>query len=110
MEDNHLFEILDQKIIKEDWREEIVAVAHPAKRCLNLNGKKRPTMKDVAVELEGIRMLRGNTTAQQNNEVFDYQRTNLNKAWEATSTSTGACFDITAASSFDVKPLLLNEP
>ncbi|XP_028070404.1 wall-associated receptor kinase 2-like [Camellia sinensis] len=110
MEANHLFEILDQKIIKEDWREEIIAVAHLAKRCLNLNGKKRPTMKDVAVELEGIRMLRGNTTTQQNYEVFDYNRTDLNEAWDATSTSTGACFDITVASSFDVKPLLLNEP
>ncbi|KAI8016660.1 Wall-associated receptor kinase 2 [Camellia lanceoleosa] len=110
MEDNHLFEILDQKIIKEDWREEIVAVAHLAKRCLNLNGKKRPTMKDVAVELEGIRMLRGNTVTQQHYEVFDYNRTDLNEAWDATSTSTGACFDITAASSSDVKPLLLNEP
>ncbi|KAL7263030.1 hypothetical protein ACSBR1_001242 [Camellia fascicularis] len=110
MEDNHLFEILDQKIIQEVWREEIVAVAHLAKRCLNLNGKKRPTMKDVAVELEGIRMRRGNTVTQQNYDVFDYNRTDLNEAWDATSTSTRACFDITTASSFDVKPLLLNEP
>ncbi|KAL7258493.1 hypothetical protein ACSBR1_004594 [Camellia fascicularis] len=67
-------------------------------------------MKDVAVELEGIRMLHGNTVTQQNYEVFDYNRTDLNEAWDVTSTSARACFDITAASSFDVKPLLLNEP
>ncbi|XP_057998157.1 wall-associated receptor kinase-like 2 [Hevea brasiliensis] len=34
--------------------EEIIEVANLAKRCLNLNGKKRPTMKEVAMELEGI--------------------------------------------------------
>ncbi|GMP46667.1 hypothetical protein CsSME_00014727 [Camellia sinensis var. sinensis] len=110
IEDNHLFEIIDQKIMKEDWTEEIAAVAHLAKRCLNLNGKKRPTMKDVAVELEGIRMMRENTTTHQNYEVFEYNRTDFFESWDVSSTSTGTCFDSTVASSFDVKPLLLNEP
>jgi hypothetical protein len=27
------------------------------KKCLNLNGKKRPTMKEVATELEAVQML-----------------------------------------------------
>ncbi|CAL5384673.1 unnamed protein product [Camellia sinensis] len=109
IEDNHLFEIIDQKIM-EDWIEEIAAVAHLAKRCLNLNGKKRPTMKDVAVELEGIRMMRENTTTHQNYEVFEYNRTDFFESWDVSSTSTGTYFDSTVASSFDVKPLLLNEP
>ncbi|GMP74488.1 hypothetical protein CsSME_00031893 [Camellia sinensis var. sinensis] len=65
MEENCLLEILDLRILKEGRREEMIAVAHLARRCLNLNGKKRPTMKDVAVELEGIRMSQGSSTIHQ---------------------------------------------
>ncbi|CAL5345078.1 unnamed protein product [Camellia sinensis] len=65
MEENCLLEILDPRILKEGRREEMIAVAHLARRCLNLNGKKRPTMKDVAVELEGIRMSQGSSTIHQ---------------------------------------------
>ncbi|KAH6827823.1 Wall-associated kinase family protein [Perilla frutescens var. hirtella] len=41
-------------VIKEGKREEIVGIAKLARRCLHLNGKRRPTMKEVAVELEGF--------------------------------------------------------
>ncbi|KAL9148823.1 hypothetical protein ABFS82_12G068700 [Erythranthe guttata] len=58
MEENRLFDILDARVLKEGKREEIVAIAEIAKRCLNLNGKRRPTMNEVVVELEGIRMLK----------------------------------------------------
>ncbi|KAL7132374.1 hypothetical protein ABFS83_12G070000 [Erythranthe nasuta] len=58
MEENRLFDILDARVMKEGKREEIVAIAEIAKRCLNLNGKRRPTMKEVVVELEGIRMMK----------------------------------------------------
>ncbi|KAG8366696.1 hypothetical protein BUALT_Bualt17G0106300 [Buddleja alternifolia] len=54
MEENNLFDILDSKVLKEGRREEIEAIAELARRCLHLNGKKRPTMREVAVELEGI--------------------------------------------------------
>lgn len=49
-----LFEIVDARVLKEGGTDSIMAVAGLAKRCLNLNGKKRPTMKEVATELEGI--------------------------------------------------------
>ncbi|CAL5412850.1 unnamed protein product [Camellia sinensis] len=62
MEENCLLEILDPRIVKDGRTEEIIVVAHLAKRCLNLNGKKRPTMKDIAVELEGIRMSQESST------------------------------------------------
>ncbi|XP_042976795.1 wall-associated receptor kinase-like 1 [Carya illinoinensis] len=52
MEENNLFDILDNQVLKETEKEKIIAVANLAKRCLNLKGKKRPTMREVAMELE----------------------------------------------------------
>ncbi|XP_047968079.1 wall-associated receptor kinase-like 8 isoform X1 [Salvia hispanica] len=57
MEENQLFNILDARVIKEGTKEEILAIAELSRRCLHPNGKRRPTMKEVAVELEGIRLL-----------------------------------------------------
>ena len=43
MEENRVFDIVDERVImKEGERETIMAVANLAKRCLNLNGKRRP--------------------------------------------------------------------
>ncbi|KAK8571588.1 hypothetical protein V6N13_047256 [Hibiscus sabdariffa] len=55
MKENSLLDIVDPLVQNGGTEEEIVAVAKLAKRCLNLNGKKRPTMKQVALELEWIR-------------------------------------------------------
>ena len=51
-----MFDILDCQVLKEDKKEEIIAVANLAKKSLDLNRKKRPTMKEVAMELETIQM------------------------------------------------------
>ncbi|XP_042033168.1 wall-associated receptor kinase-like 6 isoform X2 [Salvia splendens] len=55
MEENVLFEILDARVLREGKRDEVMAVAQLARRCLHLNGKRRPTMKEVSVELEAIK-------------------------------------------------------
>ncbi|KAA3485594.1 wall-associated receptor kinase-like 1 [Gossypium australe] len=55
MKENSLLNIVDPLVMNDNAEEEIVAVAKLAKRCLNLNGKRRPTMKQVALELERIR-------------------------------------------------------
>ncbi|KAE8076187.1 hypothetical protein FH972_014851 [Carpinus fangiana] len=56
----------------EGKKEEIIAVANLAKRCLDLNGKKRPTMKEVAMELETIQMLQKAHNFEQNYEELEY--------------------------------------
>ncbi|KAJ9189875.1 hypothetical protein P3X46_001126 [Hevea brasiliensis] len=56
MEESKLFDIVDIRIMEDCHEQEIVAVANVALRCLNLNGKKRPSMKEVAIELERIRV------------------------------------------------------
>ncbi|THG07378.1 hypothetical protein TEA_000378 [Camellia sinensis var. sinensis] len=108
IEENHLLEILDPRILKEDRREEMIDVAHLARRCLNLNGKKRPTMKDVSVEFEGIRMSQGGPTSHQHYEEVEYNTTDLTEAWDVASTSTWTFLDSGSGTtlSFDIQPLL----
>ncbi|PON89667.1 Wall-associated receptor kinase [Trema orientale] len=53
MEENRVFDIVDPRIINEACSESIRVVANLAYRCLDLVGKNRPTMKEVATELEG---------------------------------------------------------
>ncbi|XP_051146315.1 wall-associated receptor kinase-like 1 [Andrographis paniculata] len=55
MEENKLFDILDSRVLTEGNVEDIAAIAELARKCLHLNGKKRPTMKEVAADLDGIR-------------------------------------------------------
>ncbi|KAL4272210.1 hypothetical protein GQ457_13G028580 [Hibiscus cannabinus] len=55
MKENSLLNIVDPLVRNDGPEEKIVAIAKLAKRCLNLNGKKRPTMRQVALELGWIR-------------------------------------------------------
>ena len=58
IEENRLFEILDRIVADEGLDEEILAVAKLAKRCLKLNARKRPSMKEIAAELDQLRRIR----------------------------------------------------
>ena len=89
MEENCLLEILDARVMKEDRKEEVIAMAKLAEKCLNLNGKKRPTMKTVAIELEGIRASQGAslTINQQDHDEVDYAVIDFTAPWDATSSS-----------------------
>ncbi|CAJ1962740.1 unnamed protein product [Sphenostylis stenocarpa] len=80
MEENRVFDIIDGRVMKEGEKDHIMDVANLASRCLVLNGKRRPTMKEVTLELEGIRRLEGKSNAQErHNELVrseDYQSWN----------------------------------
>ncbi|XP_047959733.1 wall-associated receptor kinase-like 8 [Salvia hispanica] len=54
MEADNLEAILDTQVSEEGAKEEVIAVARLARRCLNVKGKMRPTMKEVATELESL--------------------------------------------------------
>ncbi|KAJ4733927.1 Wall-associated kinase family protein [Rhynchospora pubera] len=54
MEEKKINELLDDEIKCEDHMEVIMEVAELAKECLNMKGAERPTMKEVAEELERI--------------------------------------------------------
>lgn len=54
--DNSSFhDLIDSQVLKEGKEEELIGIANLAKRCLNLDGKQRPTMKEVLQELVAIR-------------------------------------------------------
>ena len=55
MKDNRLFGVLENRVVDEGGVEQLLAVARLAKRCLKVKGEERPTMKEVAMELEGLR-------------------------------------------------------
>jgi len=55
LKDDRLFEVLENRIVEGGNEEQIKEVVELAKRCLRVKGDERPTMKEVAMELEGIR-------------------------------------------------------
>ena len=55
--DDNLFQVLDKHIVNGENIEQLREAANLAKRCLRLKGDERPTMKEVAMELERMRMM-----------------------------------------------------
>ncbi|KAM7481400.1 hypothetical protein LguiB_005983 [Lonicera macranthoides] len=82
--ERRLLDIVDAKVLKEGGKEEITRVANLAKRCLNLSGRKRPTMREVTVELEGIRMPNGESTISEQYEEDEYDITEQTMPFETT--------------------------
>ncbi|KAL2920895.1 Wall-associated receptor kinase-like 2 [Bienertia sinuspersici] len=54
MENSCVFEIIDPQVLQEGTKEEFMTIANLAKRCLHLDGKRRPTMKEVLLEIEAV--------------------------------------------------------
>ncbi|XP_061339713.1 wall-associated receptor kinase-like 10 [Gastrolobium bilobum] len=71
MEENSLFDIIDKRVTDEGEKAHIIAAANLANRCLEMNGRKRPTMKEVTLELEEIRRLDSKSNAQKNHEEIE---------------------------------------
>ncbi|KAL8499798.1 hypothetical protein ACS0TY_019686 [Phlomoides rotata] len=86
MEENNLYKILDQDVVKEGGTEDVTAVARLAKRCLNLNGKKRPTMKEVAAVLEGIQMPKDGSALQYDEEHSEFHSSEVYEDYDFPST------------------------
>ncbi|KAF3943220.1 hypothetical protein CMV_030198 [Castanea mollissima] len=57
LNEERLFDVLDDHVVEEGNKEQLKEVAELAKSCLRVKGEERPTMKDVAMELAGIRKM-----------------------------------------------------
>ncbi|KAL9224559.1 hypothetical protein vseg_000581 [Gypsophila vaccaria] len=55
VENSFLFDILDAQVVREGGKKDIIALGELARRCLILDGTKRPNMKDVEATLQRIR-------------------------------------------------------
>ncbi|XP_039165757.1 wall-associated receptor kinase-like 1 [Eucalyptus grandis] len=104
MEENRLFDIVDAQVLKEDKKEEIALVANLAKRCLNSNGRSRPTMKEVAMELEVMRKFPNPLGIQQNQE--DQEAT---ESYVAACKSSKSNINVDVTTFSDVQPFLPSE-
>ncbi|KAF8015462.1 hypothetical protein BT93_H1085 [Corymbia citriodora subsp. variegata] len=71
MKEHRLTEILDPVVANEAKTEDVLAVAMLAMRCLRWNGRKRPTMRGVATELEGLRQSQSFSQTSQSRYVFE---------------------------------------
>ena len=80
-----------------------MAIANLTKRCLHLNGKKRPTMVEIMMELEGVQKI---SHVQPNFEELEYARNEEMGPWNDVSISKRPSLQIATASSSDALPLL----
>ncbi|XP_021772368.1 wall-associated receptor kinase-like 1 isoform X1 [Chenopodium quinoa] len=67
MESLKICDILAPQVVKEGRKESILATANLAKQCLNMDGKQRPTMREVALQLEVISQLEDVPATYRNN-------------------------------------------
>jgi serine/threonine protein kinase len=66
VKEDHVLQTLDNHIINEGNIEELKEVANLVKRCLSVSGEDRPSMKEVAMELEGLRTMKKNPRGKPN--------------------------------------------
>uniref|UniRef100_A0A6I9QKS7 Wall-associated receptor kinase-like 1 n=1 Tax=Elaeis guineensis var. tenera TaxID=51953 RepID=A0A6I9QKS7_ELAGV len=83
LKDGRLFSILEDRVVDEGSPELLGAVAELAKRCLSLMGEERPTMKEVATELEGLPRFHQHPWITENEEEGEH----LLKGAECSNTS-----------------------
>ncbi|KAL4387318.1 hypothetical protein GQ457_09G026330 [Hibiscus cannabinus] len=110
MEENHLQDIVDAEIVKDGIKDEVVAVAQLAQRCLNLDGRLRPTMKEVAMGLERLRTRHGDFIPTDQPKQFELFVRKSTESWDFTTFSTEHYTNcsITSTSESDVRPLMLD--
>nr|XP_010927441.1 wall-associated receptor kinase 2-like [Elaeis guineensis] len=68
LKDGRLFSMLEDRVVDEGSQELVATIAELAKRCLSLTGEERPTMKEVAMELEGLRRFHQHPYIKENEE------------------------------------------
>ncbi|XP_065630489.1 wall-associated receptor kinase-like 8 [Quercus suber] len=103
VKENRLFDILDTQVRKEGNKHEVMTIANLAQRCLHLYGKKRPTMIEIMMELEGVQKI---SPDQPNFEEHDYVRNEEMGPWNDSSILSSSSFEIGEPSSSFVLPLL----
>ncbi|KAK6778338.1 hypothetical protein RDI58_025056 [Solanum bulbocastanum] len=68
MNKNSLFNIIDHRILREGSLEQLQKMAELAKNCLQPHGENRPTMKEMAIELESLRKVIGISFSSQHEQ------------------------------------------
>ncbi|KAL6548879.1 hypothetical protein OROHE_008724 [Orobanche hederae] len=76
--ENRFTEILEPQILRECSFEQLQSTGDLVKRCLNLKGDERPTMKEVAMELERLKKCTNQTlSSEKSGSSFDFSYINI---------------------------------
>jgi len=94
LKEDRLFEILESFIVEEGNKEHINEVVELIERCLRVKGDERPSMKEVAMELDRIRKIETHSwiIAQSNLEEAEHLLGKTSDAYKyggTSSTTTG---------------------
>ena len=103
LKENCLFDILDTQVRKVCNKDEVIAIANLAKRCLYLNGKKRPTMLEIKMELEEVQKV---SHVQPNFDELEYVRNEEMGPQNDISIPASSCLELGSTSSSNALPLL----
>ncbi|XP_010273357.1 PREDICTED: wall-associated receptor kinase 2-like [Nelumbo nucifera] len=68
MKEENVLVILEDRVLQEASEDQLKEVTNLANRCLSVKGEERPTMKEVAMELEGLRRYSKHPWVEHNHE------------------------------------------
>ncbi|KAJ7959209.1 Wall-associated receptor kinase, partial [Quillaja saponaria] len=93
--ENRLFEVIESGIVDEGNIETVKEVARLATRCLKLKGEDRPSMKEVGMELEGLKRTEKHpwVSMNPNSEESEYMLHDMSGACEAGDSSVNTAYD-----------------
>jgi len=91
LKEDRLFDVVEKGILDEENKQEIMEVAILAARCLRLTGEERPSMKEVTMELEGLKLTQKHPwmNTGKNFEESQYLLHEAQSSWEHGDTSSG---------------------
>ncbi|XP_010532062.1 PREDICTED: wall-associated receptor kinase-like 22 [Tarenaya hassleriana] len=109
MKEKRLDDMVDGRIKEHSKLEQVMAVAKLARKCLNLKGKKRPSMREVSMGLERIRssspgdpFLVDNVEEDEEDEAV---KVDIGDSWNVVFSAPSAEFVAASSSLTDVEPL-----
>ncbi|MBA0681758.1 hypothetical protein Goari_023537, partial [Gossypium aridum] len=92
---NRLLDILDPRVLNDENVEQLKEVAALARRCVRVNGEKRPTTKEVAHELAGLQAMPKHPWSQSKlvGEEAEYLLSDLPSSYGKGATSSSMGYD-----------------
>ncbi|XP_028751583.1 wall-associated receptor kinase 3-like [Neltuma alba] len=96
LKEDNLWEILDKRVLDQKNEEQLKEVAFLARKCIRVNGEERPTMKEVATELEGLISMKKHPWGKREDmmsEECEYLLGHVTDGYGNASASTSAVYD-----------------
>ncbi|KAI9104159.1 hypothetical protein K1719_022995 [Acacia pycnantha] len=90
--EDRLREILDKRVLNKKNEHQLKEVASLARRCVRVKGEERPTMKEVAMELEGMIALEKHCWVKGEELMSEESEYLLGHVPEANGASTSASY------------------